>query len=29
MTQLAGSANAKIIVMPSKGGAPLIIDGKN
>jgi regulator of protease activity HflC (stomatin/prohibitin superfamily) len=27
MTQLAGSANAKIIVMPSKGGAPLIIDG--
>jgi regulator of protease activity HflC (stomatin/prohibitin superfamily) len=29
MTQLAGSANSKIIVMPSKGGAPLIIDGKN
>jgi len=27
MTQLAGSANSKIIVMPSKGGAPLIIDG--
>jgi regulator of protease activity HflC (stomatin/prohibitin superfamily) len=29
MTQLAGSANSKIIVMPLKGGAPLIIDGKN
>jgi len=27
MTQLAGSANAKIIVMPSKGNTPLIIDG--
>lgn len=26
-TQLAGSANAKIIVMPSKGNTPLIIDG--
>lgn len=28
MKELAGSANAKIIVMPSKGGVPIIVDGK-
>jgi regulator of protease activity HflC (stomatin/prohibitin superfamily) len=28
MKELAGSQNAKVIVMPSKGGVPLIIDGK-
>ena len=26
--ELAGSQNAKVIVMPSKGGVPLILDGK-
>jgi regulator of protease activity HflC (stomatin/prohibitin superfamily) len=26
--ELAGSSNSKIIVMPSKGGVPLILDGK-
>ncbi len=28
MKDLAGSANSKIIVMPSKGGVPIILDGK-
>jgi regulator of protease activity HflC (stomatin/prohibitin superfamily) len=28
MKELAGSANSKIIVMPSKGGVPIIVDGK-
>jgi regulator of protease activity HflC (stomatin/prohibitin superfamily) len=28
MKELAGSANSKIIVMPSKGGAPIILDTK-
>jgi regulator of protease activity HflC (stomatin/prohibitin superfamily) len=28
MKELAGSANAKIIVMPSKGGTPIILDTK-
>jgi regulator of protease activity HflC (stomatin/prohibitin superfamily) len=28
MKELAGSANSKIIVMPSKGGVPIILDGK-
>lgn len=28
MKELAGSQNSKIIVMPSKGGVPVIIDGK-
>jgi regulator of protease activity HflC (stomatin/prohibitin superfamily) len=28
MKELAGSANSKIIVMPSKGGAPIILDPK-
>jgi regulator of protease activity HflC (stomatin/prohibitin superfamily) len=28
MKELAGSQNSKIIVMPSKGGVPLIVDGK-
>lgn len=28
MKELAGSQNSKIIVMPSKGGVPLILDGK-
>ncbi|PWU02157.1 MAG: band 7 protein [Bacteroidetes bacterium] len=27
--ELAGSSNSKIIVMPSKGSVPLILDGKN
>ena len=27
--ELAGSTNSKIIVMPSKGSVPLILDGKN
>lgn len=26
--ELAGSANAKIVMIPSKGGTPIIIDGK-
>jgi regulator of protease activity HflC (stomatin/prohibitin superfamily) len=28
MRELAGSANSKIIVMPSKGSVPIILDGK-
>jgi len=28
MKELAKSPNAKVIVMPSKGGAPLILDAK-
>jgi len=28
MKDLAKSANSKIIVMPSKGGTPLILDAK-
>jgi regulator of protease activity HflC (stomatin/prohibitin superfamily) len=28
MKELAGSANAKIILMPSKGGTPIILDTK-
>lgn len=28
MKELAGSQNSKIVVMPSKGGVPIILDGK-
>ena len=28
MKELAGSANAKMIIMGSKGSAPIILDGK-